>query len=126
MSEQDYSVVITGASRGIGRRIAQAFARNTDYALLLVARTKSDLQDTKTLCAKEGDNDIAIASCDAADPKAAGNISLPKGFSKPRFVINNAGSYLLKSLQKTSHEEFEQQMQSESLLGGEYYQPLSG
>ena len=111
-SEKDHSVVITGASRGIGRRIAQAFARETDYALLLIARTKSDLSDTKTLCTKLGDNKIAAAVCDASDPKSLNKISLPKDFPKPQIIVNNAGSFLLKKLQKTSPEEFEQQMQA--------------
>lgn len=111
-SEQKHSVVITGASRGIGRRIAQGFARETDYALLLIARTKSDLQDTKTICSKIGDNEVAVVACDASDPKAAENVQLPDGFPEPKFIINNAGSFLLKKLQKTGHEEFEQQLQA--------------
>lgn len=112
MTETNNSVVITGASRGIGRRIAQCFARETNYALLLVARTKSDLRDTQTLCGKVGDNDVAIASCDASDPQATQKISLPNDFPAPRFLINNAGSYLLKTLQKTSPDEFAQQIQA--------------
>lgn len=111
-SEENHSVVITGASRGIGRRIAQAFARQTDYALLLIARTKSDLADTKTLCGKVGDNQIVIAARDASDSKAVQKIKLPEGFPTPRMVVNNAGSYLLKTLQKTSPEEFQQQIQA--------------
>lgn len=111
-TEQNHSVVITGASRGIGRRIAQAFARETNYALLLVARTKSDLSDTKTLCKKGSNNEIAIEARDASDPKSVEKIKLPNGFPSPKIVINNAGSYLLKKLEKTSPEEFEQQIQA--------------
>lgn len=110
--QQKDSVVITGASRGIGRQIALAFARDTNYALLLVARTKSDLEDTKTLCNNIGDNQIEILACDAANPKNVQKIKLSDGFPAPKIVINNAGSFLLKELQKTSHEEFEQQIQA--------------
>ncbi len=110
--EQDHSVVITGASRGIGRRIAQAFARETEYALLLVARSKSDLQDTKTLCSNISDNQITVAACDASKAKTVQKIKLPEGFPTPGIIVNNAGSFLLKKLQKTSLEEFEQQMQA--------------
>lgn len=112
MSEKDHSVVITGASRGIGRRIAQVFTRQTDHALLLIARNKSDLQDTKTLCGKIGDNEIVIAACDASNPKAVQKIKLPGGFPAPKIVVNNAGSFLLKKLQKTTFEDFEQQIQA--------------
>lgn len=111
-SEENHSVVITGASRGIGRRIAMAFARETDYALLLTARTKSDLKDTKTLCGNIGDNEIAIIACDAADPEAVEKISVSDKFPAPKIVINNAGFFLLKSLDKTSHKEFTQQIES--------------
>lgn len=109
---KSHSVVITGASRGIGRNIAQAFARETDFALLLIARTKSDLKDTQTLCSNIGNNKIAIAPCDAAKVKSVKKIKLPKDFPAPKVIINNAGSFLLKSLQKTTHEEFAQQIEA--------------
>lgn len=111
-SQETHSVVITGASRGIGRRIAIAFARETDYALLLTARTKSDLEDTKTLCGKVGDNRVVIMACDAADPRAVQNCSLPGDFPAAKFVVNNAGYFLLKPLGKTTHEEFSGQIES--------------
>lgn len=112
MAKSKNSVVITGASRGIGRGIAQAFARETNFALLLIARTKSDLQDTKTLCSKIGDNQITVRVCDAANPKAVQRLNLPDSFPSPQFIINNAGSFLLKPLQKTDHEEFDQQIRA--------------
>lgn len=110
--QKSHSVVITGASRGIGRRIAQAFARETDYALLLIARTESDLKDTQTICRNIGDNHIVIAALDATDPKAVQKIKVPEDFPTPKIIINNAGSFLLKPLQKTTHEEFAQQVQA--------------
>jgi short-subunit dehydrogenase len=111
-THENHSVVITGASRGIGRSIAQFFARETNYALLLIARTKSDLQDTQTLCSNISDNKVAIIPCDAAKPKSVEKLKLPKNFPPPKIIINNAGSFLLKSLQKTTHEEFAQQIQA--------------
>jgi short-subunit dehydrogenase len=112
MSQQNHSVIITGASRGIGRRIAQSFARETDYALLLIARTASDLEDTKILCGKEGDNMVLTLKCDASNPQAVKKLKLPDGFPSPKIIINNAGSYLLKPLERTSHEEFMGQIQA--------------
>lgn len=109
-NQHNHSVIITGASRGIGRRIAQAFARETDFALLLIARTKSDLKDTQARCTNIGNNNIATCICDASNPEAVQKIALPEGFPTPNIVINNAGSFLLKSLQKTSHKEFSQQI----------------
>lgn len=110
--QKAHSVVITGASRGIGRRIAMAFARETDFALLLIARSKSDLKDTQTLCRKLGDNEVEIRNCDASNPKAVRKMKFPENFQEPKIVINNAGSFLLKPLGKTTHEEFSEQIQS--------------
>lgn len=111
-NQKEHSVVITGASRGIGRRIAQAFTRNTNYALLLIARTKHDLKDTQTLCRNIGDNKVAISTCDATNSRAVQQIALPDRFPIPKIIINNAGSFLLKKLQKTTHEEFAEQIQA--------------
>ena len=111
-SQESHAVVITGASRGIGRRIAMAFAQETDYALLLIARTKSDLEDTKILCSNIGNNDIAIVACNAADPQEVQKRPLPDDFPAAKFVINNAGFFLLKPLGKTTHEEFAGQIES--------------
>lgn len=110
--EQNHSVVITGASRGIGRQIALAFAKETDYALILIARTATDLQRTKELCKAEGDNKIAIIACDVSDSNNTENIQLPDDFSAPKIIINNAGSFLLKSLSETNADEFDEQIHS--------------
>lgn len=110
--QKNHSVVITGASRGIGRRIAQAFARETDYALLLIARTKSDLKDTQTICRNIGDNRVDIFPCDLAKPEKVKKLNLPDEFPTPKIIVNNAGSFLLKPLQNTTHEEFAQQIQA--------------
>lgn len=111
-SQKEHSVVITGASRGIGRRIAQTFAKNSDFALFLLARTKSDLKDTQTLCRNIGDNKVGIAACDATNLQAVQKLVLPDRFPTPKIIINNAGSFLLKNLQKTTHEEFTNQIQA--------------
>lgn len=112
MSEQDHSVVITGASRGIGRQIALGFSRQTNHPLVLLARTEKDLLDTKEQCRAEGDNKIAVISCDLTDPEAVQNLVLPDEFPTPGIIINNAGSYLLKTLAETGTEEFRGQVEA--------------
>jgi len=106
------SVIITGASRGIGRQIALTFARETDYALFLLARTKSDLKETKRLCEEAGATQGALLAGDLSDPDIVENITLPTGFPVPKIIVNNAGSFLLKSLGETTHPEFVQQIQA--------------
>lgn len=100
------SVLITGASRGIGREIALGFARETNRSLILVARTEKDLQQTKSLCQEAGADKVCVVPCDLSAPKAVADIKLPANISAPGMLINNAGVYLLKSLQETSYTEY--------------------
>lgn len=111
-TEKEHSVIITGASRGIGREIAMAFARETNYALILIARTESALNKTKSLCTEEGASQVLVIPCDASDAGAVNDISLPDDFPSPKIIINNAGSFLLKTLDETSPEEFAEQIHS--------------
>jgi short-subunit dehydrogenase len=53
------SIVITGASSGIGRATALEFARNGDY-LTLVARRKEALEELATECVRVGGKAIAV------------------------------------------------------------------
>lgn len=103
---------MTGASRGIGREIALGFARETNHPLILVARTEKDLQQTKSICQDAGADKICLVPCDLSAPKAVADITLPANIPAPGILINNAGSYLLKPLQKTSYNEYINQIKS--------------
>lgn len=48
------TVLITGASRGIGRALALAYAQEKDVALALLARDAARLADVARLCTKAG------------------------------------------------------------------------
>ncbi|MBN2731526.1 MAG: SDR family oxidoreductase [Balneolaceae bacterium] len=106
------SVLITGASRGIGREVAIGFASETDRPLILVARTEKDLQQTKLMCQDAGADKVCVIPCDLSTPKAVTDIQLPANISAPGILINNAGSYLLKTLHKTSYMEYINQIKS--------------
>lgn len=104
------SILITGASRGIGREIAIVFAKETQRPLILVARSNEGLAHTKVLCQKEGANKIAVISCDLTQRESVENIELHEDFESPGIIINNAGSYLLKPLQQTDYKELMKQI----------------
>jgi short-subunit dehydrogenase len=110
MTYENSSVLITGASQGIGRSIALSFAAATERPLILLARSKENLQETADLCRHAGSSRLHIAVCDATDSEAMMDLSLPDEIPSPGLIINNAGSYLYKTLSETTNEEFHHQI----------------
>ena len=110
MSYLKSSVLITGASQGIGRSIAITFAASTQRPLLLLARNEENLIESKSLCEKAGARNIAVLPCDATNYSEIVDLEIPDGFPAPGLIINNAGSYLYKSLSETTDDEFRKQI----------------
>lgn len=106
MDFKNSSVLITGASRGIGRSIAITFAATTNRPLLLLSRNEEKLNKTKELCLKAGAEQVEIIACDAADTHQLESIEIKNGFPEPAILINNAGGYLYKKVTETTREEF--------------------
>lgn len=104
------SVLITGASQGIGRSIAITFAATTTRPLLLLARSEDKLKETKILCEKAGASKVAFLSCDATDEEQLAKLEIPGDIPAPGIIVNNAGSYLYKKVSETSGKEFQQQI----------------
>lgn len=86
------NVVITGASSGIGRALAQTFARN-GHPVLAVARRAERLQ---ALCTEMSEEIVAPVHCLALDITAQGAAQAlfdeaVRKFGKVHVLINNAG-----------------------------------
>ena len=109
MSFQDSSVIITGGSKGIGLSIAKVFARNTNRPIVLLARNKQELEEARKVCLKEGAEKVEIIAVDLLDSKMLSEIDFVA--LNPGILVNNAGSFLFKTLSETTREEFEQQFQ---------------
>jgi len=92
-----FVVVITGASRGIGKAIAKAFAQAGATGLILTARTVEALQETKEACeavAKSSDLKITTLSADNAAESSALLVAetIKKEHSgRLDLLVNNAG-----------------------------------
>ncbi len=106
------TVLITGASRGIGRATAKAFA-NSGWDLLLISRSEDDLENL----IKEIDNKkikIFYKSIDLSNSKdiskGIGEL-MDKGGLVPSVLINNAGVAWTGDLLSMSLEEWEWIMQ---------------
>lgn len=112
MSFESSSIIITGASRGIGRSIARVFAERTGHPLVLIARSKEGLDETGQLCKEAGAREVAVIPCDLSKESETSSLTLPEGFPKPGVIINNAGSYLYKTLEETESDEFLDQIKT--------------
>ncbi|MEN3202713.1 MAG: SDR family oxidoreductase [Atribacterota bacterium] len=102
--------LVTGASRGIGRAIAQTLAEK-GLSLALCARSREKLEALKDELCSYG-VEIFIRSGDLADPAFPSSFVHEAGtyFGRIDVVINNAGVALSKPLEETTLEEWELQM----------------
>lgn len=83
------SVLVTGASQGIGAALAHAFAREGSH-LVLVARSQEKLERLQTELASRYQVNVSMAAMDLAlDDSAA---ALAEQFGDIDILVNNAGS----------------------------------
>ncbi|MDO8600654.1 MAG: SDR family oxidoreductase [bacterium] len=93
MKLKNKTVIITGGSRGIGKAIADAFARE-GADLFLIARTELELEATKKELEKYGTKIITYAT-DVANAANVVNVAnvIKEHFEKIDVLINAAGMY---------------------------------
>jgi NAD(P)-dependent dehydrogenase (short-subunit alcohol dehydrogenase family) len=97
--------VVTGASRGVGRRIAVRLAREgADVALL--ARGRAGLDETRREIEEEGGRGVAVA-VDLAIPKAVegARLTVEEECGRASILVNAAGVFGPVDLVKDSHPE---------------------
>lgn len=114
------TVVITGASRGIGKSLAKHFAQRGDQ-LLLTARNKETLTQTIAELKKEFSTTVIhgqVADLSIPDEaRAFGRWCL--SFAEPDILINNAGQFLPGALTEEPEGQLEQQLRVN--LGSAYH-----
>ena len=105
------SVLLTGASSGIGEATALALARKR-IRLGLVARRVDRLLGVAERCSAEGAAAVEVWQCDLADLGAAEKVALDAEdrFSGIDVLINNAGAPMRKPVQRLTLEECEHTM----------------
>jgi short-subunit dehydrogenase len=92
------NIVITGASKGLGKAIAEIFAADEQgHNLFLCARTKDELETAgKELQARFPKTNVHTKTCDVADKKQL--VEFAKWINtitdKVDILVNNAGIYL--------------------------------
>lgn len=102
------TILITGASQGIGEAIALEFSRHPSAKLALVARNKDRLQSVCQNVRKNG----AVAEifvCDVTQPGQVEEMvaDVQCSLGTPDVLINNAGSFVPNSFLDYCYEDFE-------------------
>src|SRR5579863_2257442 len=102
--------LVTGAGRGIGRDIAQRLGRE-GYACGLIARTKSQLEETAELIRKQGGKALVTPTdVSKREQVAAAVEAVERELGPISVLINNAGAYLRKPFLEITDEDFDFQM----------------
>jgi NAD(P)-dependent dehydrogenase (short-subunit alcohol dehydrogenase family) len=98
--------VVTGASSGIGRAIAVAYA-HAGARVAIVARSTDKLRETADLADPSGEDVLAIAA-DVTDPQAGERILAEtlERFGRVDILVNNAGMHYPTPLLETSAEDW--------------------
>ncbi|SRR5690554_1275133 len=106
-------VLITGASHGIGRAVAAAFAEEEGARLALVSRNESLLEETRRICRERG-ADAEFFLCDVTDEGEVGEMAAAvlERWGVPDVVVNNAGSFEPGGLRTMTVETFRAQIES--------------
>lgn len=102
--------LVTGAGRGIGRDIAQRLARE-GYATGLIARTKSQLEETAELIRKAGGRALVTPTdVSKREQVLAAVEAVERELGPISVLINNAGAFLRKRFTEITEEEFDFQL----------------
>src|SRR5271156_5657719 len=92
-SLRDKIVFITGASSGIGRATARAFAEQGARLLLCARRIDRLTELARELAAMDAEPDVFTFRLDARDPLAVSETlaNLPQEWREIDILVNNAG-----------------------------------
>lgn len=107
------TVLVTGASHGIGRAVAAAFADEPDAKLALVSRDEKLLEESVRICRDRG-ADAEYYRCDVTDESAvaATAAAVRDRWGTPDVVVNNAGVFEPGSVRSMTVETFRAQLEA--------------
>ena len=105
-------VVVTGASHGIGRAVAVAFADEPNARLALLSRNESLLEETQAVCREKG-AEAEYFICDVTDDAAIDDVgeAIRRRWGVPDVLVNNAGLFEPGAVSDTSIDAFREQVE---------------
>ena len=109
MPNNPQTVLITGASSGIGAEIAKRFARE-GYDLLLFGRDEKRLSEVKAACSNKKTETLAFDLKHLPDYSAA-ILKKMENLAPPSILVNNAGLFQYGLLEETSDADWMTQFQ---------------
>ena len=109
MDQKTPTLVITGASQGIGAAIARVFAAELPCRLVLLARSPDRLEEVAAEIRGKGSEALAVP-CDTSDESAVFSAAerILGEFGAPDVLINNAGRFLGASFLETTIRQFDE------------------
>lgn len=104
-------VVVTGASQGIGRAIAEAFATKDEARVALVARTRTKLETVADQCRARGGEALVVPT-DVTDDEAVAELAetVQNEWGVPDVLVNNAGTFTYAPLEELTLDGFREQV----------------
>src|SRR6478735_10691384 len=107
-------IVITGASKGLGKAVAEKFATDTHpHTIILNARNVQALNDvSNTLQQKHPQHNILVKQCDmSVKEDVLSFAAFVTATGIPDILVNNAGSFIPGSVYNEENGALEQMMQ---------------
>lgn len=107
-------VLITGASNGIGKATALAFAREGAIIIVTYYNDRKNANETEKLCKGNGAKDVFVQPLNVMDEasQAACVRNVLKRFGRIEVLVNNAGVAVWKPLAKQSSAEVKEQVRT--------------
>jgi NAD(P)-dependent dehydrogenase (short-subunit alcohol dehydrogenase family) len=105
------TVVVTGASQGIGQAVAEAFAEEPDARLALISRSIPKLDAVAARCRAQG-AEAAVFPCDVTDDAAVARTvrAILAQWGAPDVLVNNAGLFRPGTVAETPPDLFRRQV----------------
>jgi len=112
--------IVTGASKGIGRAIAQDLV-DAGIHVCISARTGSELDAVVEELRPRGGGEVMGFTGDVSDPRACQDMvdATVERFGALHILVNNAGLGIFKPIQEMTVEEWQRQIDVN--LGGVFY-----